>query len=127
MNAHLTDLRRVASHLPHVARILVIGGFLSSSERLNDVWVYSVVSRQWEDKTSLSGQRATVFLPRGGHSACCIGSRLWVYGGYGGAMYSRKDLDDVCVLNLETWNWVKVRMGYKLDSQTSQRSFLFLL
>lgn len=94
----------------HVSRILVIGGFLSSSERLNDVWVYSVVSRQWEDKTPPSGQRATVFLPRGGHSACCIGSRLWVYGGYGGALYSRKDLDDVCVLNLETWNWVKVRI-----------------
>ncbi|CAM9165488.1 unnamed protein product, partial [Laminaria digitata] len=103
-------------------RILVIGGFLSSSERLNDVWVYSVVSRQWEDKTPPSGQRATVFLPRGGHSACCIGSRLWVYGGYGGALYSRKDLDDVCVLNLETWNWVKVSPKGRGPGRRSEHS-----
>lgn len=92
---------------------------MSSSERLNDVWVYNVVSRQWEDKTPPPGQRATAFLSRGGHSACCIGSRLWVYGGYGGALYSRKDLDDVCVLNLETWNWVKVRVNVDSKRTTS--------
>lgn len=101
-------------HLPCVAllfnipRILVVGGFQSSSERLSDVWVYSVVSRQWEDKTPPPVQRSTTFSSRGGHSACCMGSHLWVYGGYGGALYSRKDLEDVCVLDLETWTWAKV-------------------
>ena len=92
----------------NIPRILVVGGFQSSSERLSDVWVYSVVSRQWEDKTPPPVQRSTTFSSRGGHSACCMGSHLWVYGGYGGALYSRKDLEDVCVLDLETWTWAKV-------------------
>lgn len=90
-------------------RILIVGGFQSSSIRLNDVWMYSVVSRQWEEKTPPVEQKSTLFSPRGGHSACCIGSQLWVYGGYGGALYSRKDLEDVHVLDLELWKWIKVR------------------
>lgn len=94
----------------NIRRILVVGGFQSSSERLSDIWVYSVVSRQWEDKTSPPVQRSTIFSSRGGHSACCMGSHLWVYGGYGGALYSRKDLEDVCVLDFQTWTWTKVRM-----------------
>lgn len=88
----------------------MVGGFQSSTERLSDVWVYSVVSRQWEDKTPPLAQRSTVFASRGGHSACHMGSHLWVYGGYGGALYSRKDLEDVCILDLETWAWAKVRL-----------------
>lgn len=99
----------VALHF-NVLRILVVGGFQSSSERLSDVWVYSVVSRQWDEKTTPPVQRSTIFSSRGGHSACCMGSHLWVYGGYGGALYSRKDLEDVCILDLETWTWAKVRM-----------------
>lgn len=96
----------------HSRRILIVGGFQSSSERLNDVWVYSVVSRQWEEKAPPPLQGPTVFSSRGGHSACYIGSQLWVYGGHGGALYSRKDLEDVCVLDLEMWKWVKVRLLY---------------
>lgn len=92
-----------------LGRILVVAGFQSSSERLSDVWVYSVISRRWEEKTPPPAEKTPTFSARGGHSSCCIGSRLWVYGGYGGMLYSHKDLDDVCVLDLITWKWSKVR------------------
>lgn len=94
----------------------MVGGFQSSSARLSDVWLYSVVSRQWKEKATPAMQKATAFSSRGGHSACFLGSHLWVYGGYGGALYSRKDLEDVCTLNLETWTWKKVRMHTTLGA-----------
>lgn len=89
-------------------RILIIGGFKSSNERLNDLWEYSVVSRHWEERTHSNVHTKIQLSPRGGHSACCIGSKVWIYGGHGGAFYSRKDLDDLFVLDLDTWIWTKV-------------------
>ena len=47
----------------------------------------------------------TSFIFRGSHSATLIGSSMYVFGGYGGAGFSRKDFNDVSVLNLETWEW----------------------
>ncbi|CAM9114065.1 unnamed protein product, partial [Sphacelaria rigidula] len=84
--------------------------------------MYSVVSRQWEEKTPPVEQKSTLFSPRGGHSACCIGSQLWVYGGYGGALYSRKDLEDVHVLDLELWKWIKVSPKGRGPGRRSEHS-----
>lgn len=94
-----------------VCRILMVGGFKSSSERLEDLWVYSSVSRQWEEMIPRDNGSAS-FSPRGGHSACRIGSHLWIYGGYGGALHSCKDLEDLCVLDLESWRWIEVYSSY---------------
>ena len=33
---------------------------------------------------------------------------MYVFGGYGGAGFARKDFNDVTVLNLETWEWKNV-------------------
>jgi dynein heavy chain len=33
---------------------------------------------------------------------------LYIFGGYGGLGYSRRDLDDLYVLSLKTWQWSKV-------------------
>jgi dynein heavy chain, axonemal len=46
-----------------------------------------------------------LFNYRGSHSATLIGSRMYVFGGYGGTGFARKDFNDVSVLNLETWEW----------------------
>ena len=34
-----------------------------------------------------------------------IGSQMYVFGGYGGAGFARRDFNDVSVLDLETWEW----------------------
>ena len=54
--------------------------------------------------------------PRGGHSAVYIappnsggeGGTMWVFGGYGGFGYARRDMDDVCALDTTTWQWRRV-------------------
>jgi dynein heavy chain, axonemal len=46
--------------------------------------------------------------PRGGHTASLIESKLWLFGGYGGTGYSRRDLDELYTLNVEKWVWSKV-------------------
>ena len=48
------------------------------------------------------------FNRRGSHSATLIGNNMYVFGGYGGAGFARKDFNDVSVLNLETWEWKHV-------------------
>lgn len=48
------------------------------------------------------------FNRRGSHSATLIGNSMYVFGGYGGAGFARKDFNDVSALNLETWEWKHV-------------------
>lgn len=45
--------------------------------------------------------------PRGGHTCTSINGKLWVFGGYGGSGYSRRDLDDLYTLDPEKWVWAK--------------------
>ena len=46
--------------------------------------------------------------PRGAHSAVLIGDHVWVFGGYGGAGYQRRDFNDVHRLHVPTMTWSKV-------------------
>jgi hypothetical protein len=107
--------RHTATHIGD-SRILIFGGFKSSSERLNDVWVYSAISRAWEyygggastDLASQSLLAANAPPPRGSHSSVLIRGKLWVFGGYGGISYSRKELNDVSTLDCDTYTWSRV-------------------
>lgn len=45
---------------------------------------------------------------RGGHSVTLIGSNMYVFGGYGGSGFARRDFNDVHVLDLDTWDWKPV-------------------
>jgi dynein heavy chain len=46
--------------------------------------------------------------PRGAHSATLIGKNVYVFGGYGGMGYGRRDLNDLHMLDIETWKWSKI-------------------
>lgn len=46
--------------------------------------------------------------PRGSHSGNLIGNSLIVFGGYGGPGFSRRDFNDVHVLDLSTWEWMEI-------------------
>lgn len=101
-------------------QILVFGGFASTDHRLNDVWVFDVVTYSWSQPNSKHNQEASIPCqltnnqwsnvppPRAAHSASLIGEVLYVFGGYGGLGYGRRDLDDLYSLNVLTWVWTKV-------------------
>lgn len=44
-------------------------------------------------------------FPRGGHTASQIGNSLYVFGGYGGSGYGRRDFNDLWSLNLASLCW----------------------
>ncbi|KAA0166994.1 hypothetical protein FNF28_02917 [Cafeteria roenbergensis] len=46
--------------------------------------------------------------PRGAHTACLVGSDVWVFGGYGGQGFSRRDFADVFRFSIESMAWERV-------------------
>ena len=115
-------------------RIVIFGGFSASKDEphLNDVWVLDTSNDSWEKpspnpilelgtsgESLLNGRpcpwrscakEAEAPAPRGLHSATLIcNDLLVVYGGYGGAGYTRRDFDDVHALCLRTWQWYCIK------------------
>jgi len=45
--------------------------------------------------------------PRGAHSAVMIGEYVYIFGGYGGVGYARRDFNDICRLHVPTMTWTK--------------------
>ena len=98
-------------------KIILFGGFRSSSIRYNDVWILDTANDEWSQphagitETKADGEvvfkRSWPDVPfqRGGHSATLIGSQMYIFGGYGGSGFARKDFNDVSVLDLDTWEW----------------------
>ncbi|GMH98843.1 hypothetical protein TrLO_g14194 [Triparma laevis f. longispina] len=99
-------------------QILIFGGFASSTQRYNDAWVFNTVTMEWwqpVEKSSecvdgnhlASGWPGTP-SPRGAHTSTLINKKIYVFGGYGGMGYGRRDLDDLHSLDTETWKWTKI-------------------
>lgn len=98
-------------------KIILFGGFRSSSIRYNDVWILDTTNDEWSQPhvgiTETKADGEVVFkrlwpdvpAPRGAHSATLIGSLMYIFGGYGGAGFARRDFNDICALDLDTWEW----------------------
>jgi dynein heavy chain len=101
-------------------QILVFGGFASSDHRLNDVWVFDAVAYKWSQPNAQHNQEAAIPFqltnnhwanvppPRASHTATLIGEHVYIFGGYGGMGYGRRDLDDLYSLDVNRWVWSKV-------------------
>ncbi|TMW57037.1 hypothetical protein Poli38472_002962 [Pythium oligandrum] len=102
-------------------KIYVFGGFHNSTMRFNDLWVFNPITMDWTQpgqsnpgsttRSSISATRAVAAVapaPRGGHSAVLIRKCLYVFGGYGGTGYGRRDFDDLYMLRVEDNSWTKV-------------------
>jgi dynein heavy chain len=97
--------------------IIMFGGFRSSSIRYNDIWILDTATDEWSQphigvtETKAGGEVhfkrnwPDVPSPRGAHSSVLIGSQMFVFGGYGGVGFSRRDFNDVTALDLDTWEW----------------------
>ncbi|KAL3663603.1 hypothetical protein V7S43_011489 [Phytophthora oleae] len=101
-------------------KIYIFGGFHSSSSRFNDLWIFNPITLDWSQFGAASGgannHRASVAkpvaptlpAPRGAHSAVAIRRSIYVFGGYGGTGYGRKDFDDLYMLRTDDLTWSKV-------------------
>lgn len=99
--------------------MLIFGGFHSSMTRLNDVWVLDTVTLTWSrpgGSTASFTPRGNHIVskchplcpsPRGAHTASVVDGVMWVFGGYGGVGYSRRDYNDVHLFDIEAEEWVK--------------------
>ncbi|KAF1785936.1 Filamin [Phytophthora cactorum] len=103
-------------------KIYIFGGFQSSSTRFNDLWIFNPITLDWVQPGAGSGglngnlHRASVAkpvaptlpAPRGAHSAVAIRRNIYMFGGYGGTGYGRRDFDDLYMLRTDDLSWTKV-------------------
>lgn len=114
------------SAIAYETKIIVFGGFRNSHSRFNDTWIYDTITEEWSQLISntlmemndinetdngkeLINSELSLPIPRGSHSAILLNSnKMLIFGGYGGSGYSRKDFNDVMILDLQTWEWTTV-------------------
>jgi hypothetical protein len=63
-----------------------------------------------EPATIIADSNPDAPAPRGAHSAVLIGDHVWVFGGYGGAGYQRRDFNDVHRLHVPTMTWSRIEV-----------------
>lgn len=112
-HVHLGAFRHSATLVPHRAQLVCWGGFhwrsLEEAPWTDDVptdhlSVLSLRSWTWTAPRPHANTRPHAITPRGSHSACLLGERLFVFGGVSvdHEAYER-DLDEGFVLDLNTW------------------------
>jgi dynein heavy chain len=105
-------------------KIVVFGGFQDNTKRYNDVWVFDTHTLKWsqpiklrsESEISGGGQMNNPKIsrtpqPRGEHAACQIKGQVYIFGGYGGPDWSRRDFNDLYGLDTMSWSWDVVNSG----------------
>jgi hypothetical protein len=78
--------------------MVIFGGRDEDNEKLNDLWVFDLLTRQWKEEVS-SGPSP---VPRSGHSACIYKDSMVIFGGI---FEVTKELDDMHAFNLKTNRW----------------------
>lgn len=111
---------RHSACLINKTQVVIFGGHHAPNLRLNDLWIFDSVSMEWiqpyfpqapDNMSSESCSRLSQHgapSARGGHTASVIGRYIYVFGGYGGHGYARKDHDDVHRLCVDNWTWSRV-------------------
>ncbi|RHX98957.1 hypothetical protein DYB25_012806, partial [Aphanomyces astaci] len=102
-------------------KIFLFGGFHNATTRFQDVWIFNPITMEWSQPVPQATPRASMAqvtkaslgwpgcpAPRGGHTASLINREIFIFGGYGGQGYSRRDFDDLYALNVDTMAWGKV-------------------
>jgi len=127
-------------------KIVVFGGFTASKDlpHLSDVWVLDTAKDVWLSQNDLiadSSEGVSIDsrpfwkdkivkvdhpCPRGSHSSVLIESFIFVFGGYGGEGFARRDFNDLHVLCLKTWTWFEVETcGKKPKPRSGHKSVYF--
>jgi hypothetical protein len=90
----------------------LFGGKDEKNNRLNDSWLLKLEAKSntWKLPIPVSAfnahadtsRKAFKALPRSGHSVLCYNNFMLVYGGI---HEITKELDDVCLMDLDKLNW----------------------
>ena len=62
----------------------------------------------------MSAKMTSTPQPRGEHAACQIDGQVFIFGGYGGPDWSRRDFNDLYGLDTMHWSWSVVNPGNQL-------------
>ena len=94
--------------------MIVFGGIGRHAERrfFAELWLLDTATDSWTEMGP-GPKWPDCPLPRGGHAACLVDGataqpKYFVFGGYGGHKGSRRDFDDLSMLDLNTWQWEPV-------------------
>lgn len=78
--------------------MVVFGGRDEDNDKLNDMWVFDIPSRQWrEEKPHYPAP-----MQRSGHSACLVRDQMVIFGGI---LEVTKELDDMHAYDFKTKRW----------------------
>ena len=140
MSAHWTKIEcpgRVPEPRSHHSstvfqkKIIIFGGFRNSNQRYNDIWIFDTELEEWSQppagvtETTAEGEVqfkrpwADVPQPRGSHSATLFGSSIYIFGGYGGAGFARRDFNDLNAFDLATFTWKPIESSSELPEPRS--------
>jgi dynein heavy chain len=100
--------------------MVVFGGFSADKIQryFNDLWFFDTEDESWSQPPpaethlvpgaslpSLKTAWEGVPKPRGAHASCLVDNSFYVFGGYGGGGFARKDFGDLHCLDLDSYVW----------------------
>ena len=105
-------------------RMFMFGGYYDNKVRLNDVCFLQISPSEYTWKRPPShpaimeppkNEPSTIGAPepRADASICLLGSKVYVFGGYGGIHYQRKNFNDLYSFDLEKNEWAKIEYESK--------------
>ena len=97
-------------------KMVIFGGYFSSMQRFNDVFILDTISMTWtqppghhaSNPPDNSESKVGGPDPRGHCTANLIKGKIHIFGGYGGVQYQRKAFNDLYTLDISTWKWEKL-------------------
>ncbi len=100
-------------------RMFMFGGYYDNKIRLNDVCFLHVTPSEYVWKRPPNhpavtdppkNEPSTIGAPepRADASCCLLGSKVYIFGGYGGIHYQRKNFNDLYSYDLEKFEWTKI-------------------
>lgn len=111
-------------------RLLVFGGYYSSSKRFNDVYILHAPTMTWSQppgqKSGTEPTNAESVVggpePRASCTLTLLGSKVYVFGGFGGVGYARRAFNDILTIDLNTWQWTRIEAAGQVPEPRSGHS-----
>jgi dynein heavy chain len=109
-------------------RMFLFGGYYDNKLRLNDVFFLQMTATEyiWKrapnqpvipdpplDDSFADPTKTNVPTPRADTSCCVIGNKVYLFGGYGGVQFERKNYNDLYTYDIEKYEWARIECESK--------------
>lgn len=106
-------------------RMFLFGGYYDNKTRLNDVCILQMTQSEyiWKRppnhppiKDPPENEKSPIGAPepRADASCCLLGNKVYIFGGYGGIHYQRKNFNDLYSYDIEKYEWAKIEYESKI-------------